>query len=280
MTVQELINEGRLSAAIQLQKSGLAQSKNEQSARLLLFELLAIAGQFDDAISELQAIASKDENWKIVKKAFQKLLTAESKRQSGKRPKIPSDVPDWASMLWRAHVALRKGDHNLAVRAIDRANSLAVEVRGHIDGELFEGIRDFDDRTAFVVEFLSEGDYIWIPFDSLRSLRFEEPAGPLDTAFRPSQIELNNGEVLYGHVPLVYNGTVQFVSSQQSGKSPQTKSEDQDESFLMGLDTDYESRGDVMCCIGGLTWIVGEEIVPVKSVKMLEIRAKRSHSLL
>ena len=40
---------------------------------------------------------------------------------------------------------------------------------------------------------------------------------------------------------------------------------------MLGLDTDYDSSGDVMIGIGGRTWLIGDEMVDVSTIKMLEI---------
>jgi type VI secretion system protein ImpE len=251
-TATELFAAGELRQAIAVQRAIAARRPDDPAAGLLHFELLAAAGLTESALAALKAIVTDDDTWKP---AFRKLLKAAAKREANARPQSPVDVPDYVTDLRKATVALKAGDAIRALRAVDRANSRAPDLRGTLDGEPFEGLRDGDDRTAFVLEFFCDGAFIWVPFAAIKSLRLDDPAGPLDHVYRPALVRLTTGESLVGHVPLVAAGT--------------TLTEHGDRHRL-GLDSDSDVIGDVMVGIGGKSWLVGEEIVDVATIRMLE----------
>ena len=91
MTARDLLTEDRLCDAIDAQYGVVAENPRDAKARLLLFELLTIAGRFLDANAELLAVESDHPDWLVTNRAFRLLLRAERRRQHGFKPTLLTD---------------------------------------------------------------------------------------------------------------------------------------------------------------------------------------------
>ena len=60
----ELFADGQLRDAIDRQRTIVTRNLRDAAAGLFLFELLAVAGLTDDAVTVLKAIPSDDASWK------------------------------------------------------------------------------------------------------------------------------------------------------------------------------------------------------------------------
>ena len=258
MTPQEAFAEGRLAEAIALQEAVVAERPADAAARLALVELLAFAGQLDDARSHLAIIESDDPAWPTSARAFRRLFRAEFRRSHLiRRPTVqPEPIPRHAKARWLAVKALRDGQPELAVRWIDRADRLAPEVRGFLDGREFTGLHDADDRFASILETILDGTYVWFPWEAVRRVKLEPAKYTLDRLFRPAEVRLKDGREFAVHLPLVYPG-----------------SHEADGVFAIGLETDRvcPDEGPIRC-IGGKLLLVEDDEIPLAECRMIEIR--------
>ncbi len=124
-----------------------------------------------------------------------------------------------------------------------------------MDGREFEGLRDTDDRFGSVLEVFLGGDYVWVPFEQVRRLTLDPPAGVLDAAFRPGHLALANGPELRVLVPLVYPG------SHRAGGE-----------FALGRETDWpEAPGGLACGVGARVLMVGDEELPLGECRQIDL---------
>jgi type VI secretion system protein ImpE len=256
MTPREAFEAGELDEAVRLQAGVVDARPAEPSARLFLFELLALSGRFRDARDQLMAVESDDRSWVRVRRGFRRLLRAAYQRQRGRRPTFFHTIPRHAARRWAAMRALAQEDSTLAARRIDKADRITPMVRGHLDGREFLGLRDADDRFASVLEVLFDGRYMWVPFEQVKRVTLRPAIGPLDSAFRPARVKLVTGDEFDGHLPLVYPASDEFGGA-----------------FACGQEIDYlESHGGPAMCVGARVWMTGDEEVLLGDLKQLDVK--------
>jgi type VI secretion system protein ImpE len=255
MNPHELFAEGRLADALSAQE---AAATDDPAERLFLVQLLMFAGRLADARSQLALIDSDDPTWPELARTFLRLLRAEHRRSGGRRPVVrPEPAPPHAVRRWKAIRAIREARPDDAVRLIDRADAASPDVRGFLDGMEFDRLRDADDRFASVLEGFVGGEYLWFPWEGIRTVRLERAKYARDRLFRPAEVRLADGTAFPTHVPLVY-----------------PRSHVADGVFATGLETDYVCPdGGPTRCIGGKLLLVGDGAeVPLADVTMIEIK--------
>jgi type VI secretion system protein ImpE len=258
MTPHEAFAEGRLAEAVTLQEAAVADWPDDPAARLLLVELLAFAGRFDEARTHLAIIDSDDSDWPAYARSVRRLLRAARRRSFGsRRPAIlPEPAPRHAKRRWLAIRALRDGRPEDAVRYTDRADAVTPEVSGFIDGREFNALRDADDRFASVLEAVVGGDSAWFPWEAIRRVTLAPAESYLDRFLRPATVRLAGGPELAVHLPLVYPG-----------------SHEAEGAFATGLETDYVCPdGGPTRCVGGKLLLADEDEVPLAECRMIEVR--------
>src|SRR5581483_741580 len=258
MTPRDALAAGRLDDAVASQEAVVGDRPDDPAARLFRFELATLAGRLAAARDELRAVHSHDANWPASFGGFLRLLRAEHRRtHRGRRPAFPGDPPAHARRRWKAVRALRAGDGDAAADWIDRADAVSPSpyLAGYVDGREFEGLRDTDDRFGSVLEVFLGGDYVWVPFEQVRRLTLDPPAGVLDAAFRPGHLALANGPELRVLVPLVYPG------SHRAGGE-----------FALGRETDWpEAPGGLACGVGARVLMVGDEELPLGECRQIDL---------
>lgn len=255
MTPQELFAESRLSEAIAALE---CSSTAGPSDRLLLVQLLLFAGRLADARRELALIDSEDAGWPALARSLLHLIRAEHRRIRGRIPQVrPGPPPRHVVRRWRALRALRQGNPELATQLIDRADAATPDLRGFLDGQEFELLRDADEGFASVLEALISGEYTWLPWEELRSVRLDPPQFARDHLFRPAVVRLVNGRQFPAHLPLVYPRS--FAAGDE---------------FATGLATDFTSEASGPTrCIGAKLLLIGDEAeIRLADVTMIEIR--------
>jgi type VI secretion system protein ImpE len=246
MTSMELFTAGRLSEAVMAQR-GVAAGSSCAGERLFLAELHLIRGAFDEAREVLDALHSDAADLHDYLTEFHLLLDAAERRErfilEGK-PHFLADPPPHAIFRLKAIRALRIGRNSSAERYIDRADEDTPFISGHVDGREFEGLRDGDDRFASVLEALTAGKYVWVPFEEIRRLRIGKIETPRDQFFLPAQLRLHDGSEMSVHLPVLYPG---------SHAHP-------DEAIRSGRETDWQSDGaGPVCGVGLRLWTFGED---------------------
>ena len=173
-------------------------------------------------------------------------------------PRIhPEPAPTHAAMRWRAIQQLHEGRPDDAVESIDAADEASPHVRGFLDGQEFEGLRDADDRFASVLEAFQDGEYIWFAWEALRKVTLAPAEVLFEKLVRPAAITLKDGRELAVHLPLIY-----------------PESHTADNALALGAETDHicPDNGPTRC-IGGKLLLVGDGAeVRLAECRMIEVR--------
>ena len=251
------LDDGRLADALALQRIAAANHPDDGAARLFLFELLTLAGETADALRELMAIRSDSPNWPMSKLAFRNTLRAEGRRFPRlRRPEFLSAPPPHLRCRWNAALCHNRGRTEMALKYLDHADTLAPEISGFVDGREFTGLRDSDDRFAAHFEAFLGRQYVWIPFEDVRTLRLEKSEHLLDLAFRSAQLKLADGTQHSVVLPLLYPG------SSREG-----------DDLALGQLVDWTSADSgLVCGLGARVLTFGDEELDLASSAMLELR--------
>ncbi len=256
MTASDAFDEGRLTEALALQE--VCAGNGDAAERLLLVQLLLIAGRLEEARTQLALIESDEPGWPGLARSIVRLARAEERRVSGRRPAVPLEsIPSHLKRRWTAWKRLRESAPLEAVQLIDFADERTPEVRGFLDGQEFDRLRDADDRFASVLELCIGSRYAWLPWEALRSVRLEPARTIRDRQFRPATVRLADGTAFEAHLPLIYPDSFRAEGA-----------------FACGLDTDFIGSPDSpLQCVGRKLLLVGDDAeVPLASVRMLELR--------
>jgi type VI secretion system protein ImpE len=172
-TARELFTAGRLESAIEALGVELRSNPSDAHRRTFLFELLALAGNYDRAEKQLDVLARDGQDGPVKVLPYRAALQAERIREhmfsTGDFPVTPAPAP----------------------------------VAGTLNGRSFSSIEDADPRLGARLEVMAGGRYLWIPFAYISGLRIEPAKNLRDIRWMPAQLVTNEsarsmelGEVL------------------------------------------------------------------------------------
>lgn len=231
MNASQLYQSGRLDEAIQALGTALRDNPTDIRQRTFLFELLCFAGQYDRAEKQLDVIAQSSHDAELGAFLYRSALHAERMRQE----------------MFQAQDGVQ-------------AAAESEQVSGTLNGRPFTSIRDADPRIGARLEVFAAGQYTWIPFAHIASLRMEPPKRLRDLMWIPATVrgsaqfrDHDFGEIL---VPAL---------APQSWRNA-------DDEVRLGRVTDWQSLPDGSeAPVGQKMLQVDDELVPLLEVRDLEI---------
>jgi len=179
--------------------------------RTYLFQLLAVNGDWQRALNQLQVSAQLAVGAIPMAQTYREAIRCEVFRAevfAGKRiPHILGEPPAWMGLLVESLEKLAHG-HVAAAEAL-RADAFAQAPTssGSIDGKPFEWIADADPRLGPVCEAIIDGKYYWVPFERLAGVKLEPPSDLRDVVWASAQLELATGAKQIALLPARYPGT-------------------------------------------------------------------------
>jgi type VI secretion system protein ImpE len=211
MLAEEYFNEGNLQGALEdLQKQIRSQPENSRY-RIFLFQLLAVLGQWQRALSQLNVLDKLEKNcWPMVqmyREAIQcEVLRAEifAGRQ---KPLIFGEPSPWIALLLESLRLLAEVKYDQAVSLRNQAFDLAVESTGTIDAQPFQWIADADSRLGPVLELILNGRYYWAPIQQIRAISIGKAEDLRDLVWLPAEFTWVNGGHALGLIPTRYPGS-------------------------------------------------------------------------
>ena len=169
---RELFKSGRLDDAIEALGVEVRDNPTDAQRRAFLFELLCFAGSYDRAEKQLGVLGRGGKDSEMGALLYHAALHAERLRQDMfEAQSFPSSV---------AHV-----------------------VGGTLNGAAFTSITDADPRIGPRLELFAAGQYSWMPFEHIATVRVEAPKRLRDLLWLPAIVRpgesftgLEMGEVL------------------------------------------------------------------------------------
>lgn len=212
LTASELYQAGDLSAALTAATDAVRAAPTDRGKRWLLAELLAVAGDTERADKHFDFLTTGSEKPDLTALLGRQLLRAETARREvfgqGRVPEFLTQPPDHVRLALEAVVCLREGKTEEAAAKHTEAEGLRPAVSGLFNGAAFTGLRDLDDVTAGVFEvFTSNGNYYWVPFESVELAEFRTPTRPKDLLWRSCHLIVKGGPDGEVYLPAVYPGS-------------------------------------------------------------------------
>lgn len=189
-------------------KDAIRAEPGKLGLRVYYFQLLAVLGDWQKSLEQLQMCAQLDIKATPMAKAYREAIRCEVFREEvfagRKSPNILGEPPPWVGWLADAVKRLAGGDAAGAAELRTQALDAAPASGGQIDGEAFEWLADSDSRLGPVCELLANGTYYWVPFSSIRQISFEKPQDLRDFVWAACEITLVNGGSMPGFIPTRY----------------------------------------------------------------------------
>ncbi|MBX3365668.1 MAG: tetratricopeptide repeat protein [Phycisphaeraceae bacterium] len=197
MTAEELIKQGRIDEALSALKAEVKAKPAEAGLRVFLFQVLAINGDWDRALTQLNVAAEMDGQHLLMTHLCRPALQAEAFRRdvfAGTRtPMLFGEPEPWMGWLVQANAYFGQGKFAAAAELRDKAFEAAPAIGGSLNGEPFDWIADMDGRLGPVLEVLIDGKYYWLPLCRVRQLLIEPPGALRDVMWTPATLVLANG---------------------------------------------------------------------------------------
>ena len=208
MNAQDLLRRGDVDQALEELRNQVRSDPSDARHRVFLFQLFAVLGQWDRALTQLNTAAELDASTLAMAQMYREALRCEVLRSevfAAKRsPLIFGEPPPWIGSLIEALRCTAQGKYEAAAELRGRAFDDATATSGAIDGRQFEWIADADPRLGPVIEAIVDGRYFWIPVENIRRIVIEEPVDLRDMVWMPVHFTWANEGETVGLIPTRY----------------------------------------------------------------------------
>jgi type VI secretion system protein ImpE len=231
MNAQVLYEGGRLYEAIEAVGNSLRDDPANARQRTFLFELLCFAGEYERAERQLNVIAANSRDAEMGALLYRSALHAEKVRQG----------------------MFLSGDGLTPAPA-------GPAVSGTFNGRAFTTLSDADPRIGGRLEVFAAGQYTWVPFHHIASIRAEAPRRLRDLLWIPAAVRAGPGfsDFDFGEVLIPALSPLSWKST--------------DDEVRLGRVTDWEEVGGVGPVPVGLKLLmVDDELVPLLELRELDI---------
>jgi type VI secretion system protein ImpE len=207
------VREGDVDEALRLLQNGVRASPGNAALRIFLFQLLAVQGQWERSLTQLNVAAELDASALAMAQMYRETLHCERLRAevfAGLRSPLIFGQPDtWLALLIESLLTAGQGNAIGAESLRQQAFDAAPGSAGSIDGQAFAWIADADMRLGPVCEAVIAGRYYWLPFVHISRVVLEKPQDLRDAVWMPAHFEFTNGGESVGVIPTRYPGSEQ-----------------------------------------------------------------------
>ncbi len=211
MTAEEQLKAGDVDGAMETLKNEVRENPADSKRRIFLFQLFCIQGQWERAITQLNAAAEMDPLALMMSQMYGAALNCQAVRdqvlQGERTPLIFGEPPEWIGPLLQALKLNAQGHHQAAAELRAKAFEAAPTSSGSINGTAFAWLADADGRFGPTIEGIIDGKYYWIPVECLGKFSVEQPADLRDLVWAPAQFTFANGGQVVGLIPTRYPGS-------------------------------------------------------------------------
>lgn len=183
----------------------------DAEARMFLFQLLAILGEWDKARRQLDTIAQLSPEASMLATAYGQAIEAEGIRAAffsgGGEVHLHGGGSPWMADLAEALSLFARGDAESGDAARERAFDAAPDTPGSIDGTAFDWIADADARFGPALEAIIGGRWGLVGFDQIASIKSTGARDLRDTVWYPVQIMFKNDQSVAAMLPARYPGS-------------------------------------------------------------------------
>jgi type VI secretion system protein ImpE len=205
------VREGHLQEALLELQEQVRDDPANVKPRIFLFQLLAVLGEWNRALTQLNVVGEMDAGALAMVEAYREALRCEVLRSeifAGQRsPMIFGEPEQWIALLTEALRLTAQGRHPESRPLRKMAFDAAPAAAGTIDGTRFEWIADADTRLGPVLEAVVNGKYYWIPFHRIQRIQIDIPSDLRDLVWMPAHFSWANGGEAVGMIPTRYAGS-------------------------------------------------------------------------
>ncbi len=209
--VKEMVSGGQPAQALAAAQAQVRARPDDAELRVLLFQLMVVAGQWERAATQLELCGELDDAALAMVHTYREALQCELAREAVFKgqttPMVLGQPAEWVALLVQALQAQASGDPVGAQSLRDQALEQAPPTAGTLDGQAFEWICDADSRLGPVLEAVVNGRYCWVPFAALRRVQIEAPQDLRDLVWTPAHLEFPNGGDSIALIPTRYVGS-------------------------------------------------------------------------
>ena len=198
---------------IQQAMAAVRAKPNDASARMQLFRLFLVTGQWERALTQVDTASSLDSSLGFTSMVYKQAIACERFRDEvfagRKSPVVAGEPAQWLALMVEALRVQAADGAGAAGAASLREQALedAPAVAGRIDGTAFEWIADADSRLGPVCECFIDGKYYWVPFDRIARIETPEPDDVLDMVWSPAEVTFTTGGSKHVLMPVRYPGS-------------------------------------------------------------------------
>jgi type VI secretion system protein ImpE len=211
MLAEQSLRDGNIGEALAQLQDQVRKDPSNPKLRVFLFQLLAVQGEWDRALTQLNVAGDLDSGTLAMVQMYRAALECEAMRArvfAGERTPLIFGKPEqWIALVMEALKLTAQGHHAKAQALRDEAFETAPATSGQIDGQDFEWIADADMRLGPILEAVVNGKYYWVPMHRIRSINLEKPEDLRDMVWAPCQFTWANGGQTVGVIPARYAGS-------------------------------------------------------------------------
>lgn len=186
---------------------------NDAQARMFLFQLLALLGEWDKARLQLNTLAQLSPEAQMLSVAYGQAIEAEKVRAaawSGTAPiHVHAACAGWPMQLAEAIAAIARGSLAEGEELRDAAFAEAGDTAGEVDGIAFDWIANADARLGPTFEAIIGGAWGIVPFEQVVSITSAGVRDLRDIVWYPVEIAFRSGHSIAAMLPGRYALTEQ-----------------------------------------------------------------------
>jgi type VI secretion system protein ImpE len=265
MPAEQSLREGRVRDALAELQAQVRKEPANAKYRIFLFQLLAVLGQWERALNQLNVLGEMDASSLPMVQTYREAIRCELLRAdvfaSRRSPLVFGDPAPWVAFLLEALRLSAEGHPAQAQTARDQAFEAAPATTGTLDGQPFAWLADADPRLGPMLEAVVNGRYYWIPFHRIRTIALEQPADLRDYVWMPARFTWANGGETVGLIPSRYPGS-------ETGTDPLVQ---------LGRKTEWlEGDAGVYLGLGQRMLATDQGEYPLLDIRRIELNAEES----
>lgn len=237
MTAEDALKQGDIEVALQLLQEQVRKQPAKAELRVFLFQLLAVMGQWDRALTQLNVAGDLDDSTLAMVSMYRQVIACERLREQvfmgNKEPVVFGKPKEWVALLLQALKLSAQGEYAKSQQLRAQAFEEATVTSGVIDEKPFAWFADSDPRLGPVTEAIIDGRYLWVPIENLKSIMVDEPVDLRDVIWLPAHFTWQNGGENYGLIPARYPFSYQY--GPLLALSRKTEWQDCGEELFLGL---------------------------------------------
>jgi len=211
MLAEQHLHEGRPEEALAELQAQIRKEPSNARLRIFLFQLLAILGQWERALNQLNVLSDMDPASQTMVQAYREVLQCEALRVqvfAGRSTPLFLGQPDaWVAPLLESLRLLNAGEYVRSEVLRQQAFEAAPASPGSMDEQPFAWIADADPRLGPVLEAVVNGRYYWVPFNHIAAIHLEKPEDLRDQVWMPARFVWRNAGEAVGFIPTRYPGS-------------------------------------------------------------------------